>query len=255
MWPFSTASKLNSHKKAHVLQNKRTIIAGGHEREIAFSAHPYPRSESSPDRGDKSAENYLFHTAYAAYTHGYIEKFNYFLRTIPNTENHLQSIKEVLRNEFIPAVTGGHDCSTTERELLALPVRLGGLGTDIPGKISNSEYKASRKVTKHLINGVKQQIENEPTIQNEKHDLKSIKNEIRKERKESYESRMTEITSAYNENEKRQLEIIQQPGCSSCLTTSPLEEFNYTLSKQRVLGCNSFTLRLASSKSTSTMCR
>ena len=43
--------------------------------------------------------------AYSAYIHGFKGKFTYFLRTISNITAHLQPIEEVIRNEFIPALT------------------------------------------------------------------------------------------------------------------------------------------------------
>ena len=43
---------------------------------------------------------------------------------------------------FIPAITG-HNCTPAERCLLALPVRMGGLGITNPCHITASEYEAS----------------------------------------------------------------------------------------------------------------
>ena len=37
-------------------------------------------------------------------------------------------LEDIMRNEFIPALTGGMTCSKEERLLLSLPPRLGGMG-------------------------------------------------------------------------------------------------------------------------------
>ena len=55
-------------------------------------------------------------------------------------------INEVL----IPAVTD-HTVTKVERNLLGLPVRMGGLGFTDPVVTSSSEYEASIKVTNPLM--------------------------------------------------------------------------------------------------------
>ena len=45
----------------------------------------------------------------------------------------------------------GHTCTPAERELLALPVRLGGLGLTNPCRNATKEYKASIRVTQPLV--------------------------------------------------------------------------------------------------------
>ena len=95
--------------------------------------------------------------AYAAYIHGFKHKLTYMLRTVPNITNELKRVEAVVRNEFLPAITGGHQCSNEERKLLALPVKLGGLGIDEVDKISIYEYEASRKITKSLVDNIKAQ--------------------------------------------------------------------------------------------------
>ena len=87
------------------------------------------------------------HAAYAAVTHGLIGKWNYLSRTIPNIRAHLAPLESVIRTKLIPAITGRSPPSDTERDLLALPVRLGGLGIPDPSKRSHDEHSASLLVT------------------------------------------------------------------------------------------------------------
>ena len=65
--------------------------------------------------------------AYLAFVSGFRSKLNYFMRTIPEISHHLVSLEETLRNRFLTAITGGHICNDTERKLLSLPTRFGGL--------------------------------------------------------------------------------------------------------------------------------
>ena len=47
-----------------------------------------------------------------------------------------------------------HNCSPTERELLALPVRMGGLGLTNPSASARAEYLASVKVSAFLVSKI-----------------------------------------------------------------------------------------------------
>ena len=46
--------------------------------------------------------------AYTAYVTSYRHKLTYLLRTIPNIEDQLKKIDEVVRHNLIPAIIGGH---------------------------------------------------------------------------------------------------------------------------------------------------
>ena len=118
--------------------------------------------------------------AYSAYIHGFKGKVTYFLRTIPNITAYLEPIEEVLRNEFIPALTGGTLCSDEDREILALPVRLGGLGIEIVGVRCQRKYESSRKVTESLVESVISQ-QNDFTQTEET--VRNIKNTLKKDRR------------------------------------------------------------------------
>ena len=79
---------------------------------------------------------------------------NYLLRTIPDISINLHPFEEIIRNEFIPAITGGYSCSEVERQLLSLPTRLGGLAINqfvIECEIirNTKKYERIRKLAYH----------------------------------------------------------------------------------------------------------
>ena len=80
-------------------------------------------------------------------------------RTIPNIGHLLQPLEELLRTKFIPSLTGRAAPSDLERELLALPAHLGGLGLLNPSNLSTTEYSASMKVTQPLVDHIIKQDE------------------------------------------------------------------------------------------------
>ena len=57
--------------------------------------------------------------------------------------NLLKSVDDIIDTQFIPAITDGHYCSPDERLLLALPVKMGGLGIPILSQISKLQNKNS----------------------------------------------------------------------------------------------------------------
>ena len=79
------------------------------------------------------------HVAYAAYLHGLSSCWSYMLRTVPDTDNLLQPLESAIHQYLIPALTGQPPGSSIKRDLLALPVRLGGLGLCDPSAISKKK--------------------------------------------------------------------------------------------------------------------
>jgi len=70
--------------------------------------------------------------AYAAFTHVFLHRWSYLARTVPMFDDLYCPLDEVLSLRFLPALTGHPAFGPTERELLSLPARLGGLGVVIP---------------------------------------------------------------------------------------------------------------------------
>ena len=88
--------------------------------------------------------------SYAAFTFGLKHRWTYYLRTLPDIEDFLEPLERAISHALIPAITG-HTCTPTERDLLALPVRMGGLGIANPCHIAASEYEGSTAITEPLV--------------------------------------------------------------------------------------------------------
>ena len=69
------------------------------------------------------------HAAYCAFVHGVSGLWTFILRAIPDISSLLQPLEDAIRLHFISSITGRDSISDTERDLFALPARLGGLGT------------------------------------------------------------------------------------------------------------------------------
>ena len=69
-------------------------------------------------------------------------------RTIPDISNLFVPLEEAIRNLLIPSLVG-KKISEIERRIIALPVRLGGMGIRNP-TMSSEEFDASTKITQNL---------------------------------------------------------------------------------------------------------
>ena len=87
---------------------------------------------------------------YAAYTFGLKHRWTYFLRTLPGVQDLLEPLQNAIPHMLIPAITE-RKCNQLDRNILALPVRLGGLGLGNPSLEARREYASSVKVTKPLV--------------------------------------------------------------------------------------------------------
>ena len=63
----------------------------------------------------------------------------------------LLALKDAIRLHFIPSITGRNSISDTERDLFALPARLGGLALPNPTASAFFEYSSSIKITAPLV--------------------------------------------------------------------------------------------------------
>ena len=89
------------------------------------------------------------HAAYAAFVHGKQHRFRFFMRTIPGMETYLKPLDDIIDHNLIPAILG-KNIGDTEREMIALPVRNGGLGMPQLCEIAQTEFIASTTITAPL---------------------------------------------------------------------------------------------------------
>jgi len=88
-------------------------------------------------------------SAYLAMTFAVQHQRKFVQRTVPNISENFRKIEHEIHQTLLSAIIG-RDISTEERDILALPVRFGGLGIPKPNKMSNLEYEASLKIA-HVL--------------------------------------------------------------------------------------------------------
>ena len=84
------------------------------------------------------------------------------MRTIPDLQEFFQPLEDAIRLKFLPSLTGREVSNETERELLALPARLGGLGISIPTTVVSRQFASSSLVTAPIVELIHQKNNNYP---------------------------------------------------------------------------------------------
>ena len=80
--------------------------------------------------------------AYAGFTFGFRNKWNFLARTVDTFSDHVHCLDETIENQFIPALMG-HPCNTNLHDILRLPCRLVGLDIQNPVMSSPGELTGS----------------------------------------------------------------------------------------------------------------
>ena len=144
------------------------------------------------------------HAAYAAFTHGLSSHWTY------------------------PALTGRDACSALERDLLALPTKLGGMGLANPTSNSSHAFQASLRITAPLVALIASQ-DLHQTV--EKADQLNIKKQVKKTNRELQQKRARDTTAQLTPQLQRSVELAQEKCSSAWLTVLPMAEHGFLLHK------------------------
>ena len=151
-------------------------------------------------------------------------------RTVPDTKQYFAPIEEVIRHKFIPALIG-RKVTDLERRMLALPVRLGGIGIQNPVLTAEREFHTSVTVTRSLTTLIENQ--ERDLSRYDSSEIKEIMSKLKTEKEECLIEELAQILSQMtDEKMKRNLELAGEKGAGAWLTALPLEAMGYTLNKQ-----------------------
>ena len=82
-------------------------------------------------------------SSYAAFVFGLRHRWTYFLRNLPDIAPFLEPLERAIADLLVPAITE-HVTTQEERDLLEIPVRLGGLGLVNPARTASECTKRKR---------------------------------------------------------------------------------------------------------------
>lgn len=158
--------------------------------------------------------------------------------TIPYISDLLVPLDEAIDTYFIPALTGRDSISNPERQLLALPARLGGLSLVVPSQSASFEHSSSVKVTAPLAALIVQQ--NPILTATTSADQQQAKQEVRLLCHQQQTTTAKQLEHELPRHLKRAKELGSEKGASSWLSALQIEEHGFVLHK----GCFRDTLCL-----------
>ena len=139
----------------------------------------------------------------------------------------MQPLEEAITKFLLPALVD-HTYSPLEREILALPVKKGGIGVTNPCIEATLEYSVSRKVTTLLVEQIQEQIHELPDDSGV-HELKQM---ARKEKNDTLNVMDKSVIDSAPPKMKRMIELASEKAASSRLTVVPVSEMDLNLNKR-----------------------
>ena len=165
--------------------------------------------------------------SYAAFTFGLRHRWTYFMRTLPDIENLLQPLERAISDVLIPSLIG-RNCSEAERDLVALPVRIGGLGLINPSDSADAEYSASIRVSAPLVSKIEAQSHETP----EEAEVQRLVYATRKEKDDGLKEKLEEVKAMLPDKTQRAVDLACEKGASNWLTVIPLKDMDFDLNKR-----------------------
>ena len=160
------------------------------------------------------------HTAYSAFVHGLAGRWTFLLRTVPDIEPLLLPLEEAIHHHLIPALTGRDTCGPAERELLSMPIRLGGLGIIDPSKQASHEFSTSTKLSASLVALIMAQDTCYAVDQN---DIRKIKADAKAAKRAIQVQRIEELKENFHPALKRAVDLSTEKGASTWLSVLPID--------------------------------
>ena len=164
---------------------------------------------------------------YAAFTFKLRHRWTYFMRTPPDIENLLQPLERAISNVLIPSLIG-RNCSEAERDLEALPGRMGGLGLINPSDSADAEYSASIRVSAPLVSKIEAQSHETP----EEAEVQRLVYATRKEKDNELTEELEEVKAMLPDKTQRAVDLACEKGASNWLAVIPLKDMNFDLNKR-----------------------
>ena len=169
------------------------------------------------------------HATFSAFVHGYVHKFTYLSRTTPGIDHLLQPLENIIQSRLLPAWTGKAPPNAADRDLFALPARLGGLGIVNPSSRASKEFSASVQLSSPLVDLILQQ--NPVYSLDTQEEQVKAQSEIRKERLEAVQSAADSLMTTVQDSLRHAMTLAREKGASTWLTSLPLEEHGFSLHK------------------------
>ena len=171
------------------------------------------------------------HAVYTAFTHGLSSRLNYLIRVTDwealSASEVLQPLESAIQSQFIPALTGHTPPGDLFREVLALLVRIGGLGLINPVATSMEQHATSKLIIAPLVERVVQQEHRPAQCHAAQQDIKARARSNKHARQEDAEDQHGQLPAPL----QRCMDPSKEKGGSIWLTALPIDTHGFALHK------------------------
>ena len=164
---------------------------------------------------------------YAAFTFGLRHRWTYLLRTHTDIEDLLEPLERAIADVLMLSIMDHHCTTPSERDLLALPVSLGGLGIINPSQNADLQYQASMKTTTPLVEESVSRVHETP----DDAVVSSLQQSDRREKNEVLRTKLNDIKNSVTLETQRAVQLASEQGASNWLTAIAIDEMGFTLSR------------------------
>ena len=168
------------------------------------------------------------HAALTAFNRGLSSEWTFLSRTVAGVSPLMQPLEKTIRQVFLPALTGRHAPNDDERDLLALPIRLGGMGLADPSRSTATHYQGSVRAAEPLSKLIEDQVNEMGDACVEVRKRRSVE---RLQRTQLQINDRKAILPRLSADAQRALDLAAEKGASSWLTVMPLERYGFVLHK------------------------
>ena len=168
--------------------------------------------------------------AFSAFTKALCMRWCFVQRTVSGISHLFQPLEDCIRETMIPAIVGRR-VSDIERRIMALPVRLGGIGILNPVETADIEYQTSIEITADLKNIIYNQ---EETLENYDEDRVKISiNKTKQSKDKRLNAEFELVKTLVDDGMKSNLDLAREKGSGSWLTALPIQALGYVLNNSR----------------------
>ena len=140
----------------------------------------------------------------------------------------LKPLESAIQSQFIPALTGQPPPGDLVREMLALPVRHGGLGLMNPIASAKEQRNSSKLICAPLVCHIQHQNHNLGQCQEAQQAIKAQLHSSKRIRQKEEAKRVWDQLPTHLQ---RSLELSQEKGASTWLISLPIEDHGFVLHK------------------------
>ena len=159
------------------------------------------------------------HAAFATFTHALQSQWTFLSRAMPDISDQFEPLEKVIRTVFLKALLK-KDVNDTERDMIALPARLGGLGIPNPVNATHIAHVNSKFISMPLVKLIlKQEFELDPRELSD--ETKMLRFIVDQKAEEMSKQMLQDVLGKASKVLKLAVQAASEKGASSWVTAVP----------------------------------